>query len=144
MTKTISYLLLLMFMIASCSDDDSVTQDETLSEKLIGTWYVDKVIENGVEQDLDECFKESNVQFFENGTYNIEGKANNDDFTDCIIVTQSSGDWELIDNNTKLKFIEQGEENIINIDFEENSSGGRLISINDTDSETFITEYVKR
>ena len=121
-----------------------ITEGETLSEKLIGTWYIDKVIENGVEQDLNECIKEGNVQFFENGTYNIEARANNDDFTDCIIVAQSSGDWELIENNTKLKFIEQGEENIINIDFEENSSGDRLITINESDSETFITEYVKQ
>lgn len=143
MTKHISYLLLLMLMMASCSDDDKVSVDETLSEKLIGTWYINKVIENGVEQDLNECIKEGNVQFFENGTYNIEAKVFNDDFTDCTIAAQSSGDWELIDNNTKIKFIEQGEENIIDFELEENNSGNTLITTNQTDNGSYVTEYKK-
>lgn len=143
MTKYISCLLLLMFVIVSCSDDDNVSVDETLSEKLIGTWYVDKIIENGVEQDINECISESNMQFFENGTYNIEAKVYNDDFTDCIIAVQSSGDWELVDN-TKLKFIEQGEENFLNFEIEENNSGDRLITTSESDNIMTITEYVKQ
>ena len=143
MTKYISCLLLLMFVIVSCSDDDNVSVDETLSEKLIGTWYVDKIIENGVEQDISECISKSNMQFFENGTYNIEAKVYNDDFTDCIIAVQSSGDWELVDN-TKLKFIEQGEENFLNFEIDENNSGDRLITTSESDNIMTITEYVKQ
>ena len=146
MTKYILCLLLLMFVIVSCSDDDDNGKpQEPVSEKLVGIWTLETLIENGQTDELNECLRESNYQFFENNTFNFRAFVFNDDFDDCILATQASGDWELISNNNQIKFTVQEEENIFDLEIEDEGNQNLMtLTVENDDGDTAISEYVKQ
>ena len=101
--------------------------------------------ENGEFDELNDCIRETNYQFFENNTFNFRAFVNNDDFDDCIIPAQSSGGWELISNNNQLKLIVQEEENIVDLEIEDEGNQSLMtLTVENDDGDTVITEYVKQ
>ena len=146
MFKNILIVFTISLILISCSnDDDNGTPQEPVSEKLVGIWTLETLIENGQTDELNECLRESNYQLFENNTFNFRAFVFNDDFDDCILATQASGDWELISNNNQIKFTVQEEENIFDLEIEDDGNQNLMtLTVENDDGDTVITEYVKQ
>ncbi|KAA1246850.1 lipocalin family protein [Aquimarina sp. RZ0] len=100
--KKIFLLFFVSVLIASCSSDDDSVSVNT-QDKLIGSWNITQLFENGVEEmltscDLKDMFDVTADQKFKITSYDtING--------DCTIIEETiDGTWENIGNNVyKLK-----------------------------------------
>ncbi|UJH90933.1 lipocalin family protein [Antarcticibacterium sp. 1MA-6-2] len=91
-------MLIISINFISCSEDDSGSES-TQESLLIGTWFLEGEIEDGVVQEVDDCEKQNSLQFtsskrfIETVYYNMEG-------TDCVIDgIDDTGIWK-IENGT--------------------------------------------
>ena len=101
MTKSIFKLslLFLFVLIASCSnnDDNSSSQEQ---DPFIGKWIITKTFENGNEEILNDCTRQSTLEVNANGTLLIKGydfDVNNN----CVLDEDNEGieSWRNLGNN---------------------------------------------
>ena len=137
--KTLKIYLLIVctgLSAISCSNDDSdEIKDNTLQEKIIGTWQFHKFIEDGEEVDLGNCVSQSTYKFAENGILTITF-VQPDEFNEeeCNTGT-STGEWEYISGNN-FKFTTNGQSGLQEIMFSENYS---LITVTVNGSSDILT-----
>lgn len=93
MKKLLLFLSLLIIAISlntcDCDDDNP--------DKIIGKWQLNEQINDGIDILLSDCEKQTNVEFFENGTYTaIEFE---DYETECIEQEPEQGLWTYLGNS---------------------------------------------
>ena len=82
---------LIIFILLSCSGDDSISENNLL----IGTWYVEKILLNGIDKNLNECDKRDNFQFtssnkvIETVYYYISNPS------ECSVAGRAEGNWKV-------------------------------------------------
>ncbi len=104
----------------SCNKDNgNGPKDNSLAEKIIGTWQFHELIEDGEVIDLGPCVSQSTYEFTENGILNITF-VRPDEFNEeeCDVGT-TSGEWEYVNGN-KFKLITDDGTGIQEIIFSEN------------------------
>ena len=84
----------------SCNNDD----DNNSTDQIIGKWRVNQLfikIDGQYEDDLlTECDKKSTIQFFENGTYQLNVFEFNDNESICVAQETINGTWENLDDHS--------------------------------------------
>ncbi len=90
------FLVSVNFNSCDCGDDDT-------TDTIIGKWRVSqlliKVDDQYEDNLLTECDKKSTIEFFENGTYQLNVFEFNDDESICVAQEIVNGTWENSDNN---------------------------------------------
>lgn len=95
--------MFLLLIFSSCTKDD--IKPENIQDKIIGTWKIDKVFENGVDV-ANGCDKLSSMTFNADGSFTIIKKVIAD--IDCTTVIDSGGTWTSTNNNYTIEFTEGG------------------------------------
>lgn len=106
--KTIKsiFTLLAFSTLLSCSKDDNDSRQPTVAELLTsGRWY----FESMTSVTLDNCGKNTSIQFFDNGnvyteTYSLNGAS------ECVLSQVNSGTYELL-SDTQLSTTNGSETN---------------------------------
>ena len=137
--KMISLVFLMVLTtLTSCNNDDDNNGNNSNMPEIVGIWSMEKYIDQEGESSLTDCDKQTFFEFFETGTYNFTAYVDNFDDTDCEIISQISGDWEII-SNSEIKFTNNNQENIADFEiFEEN--GNTFIEIYDFVNNENFTE----
>lgn len=143
--KKISLVFLMVFVtLTSCNNDDDNNSNNTTTSEIVGIWSMEKYIDQDGESNLTDCDKQTFFEFLESGIFNFTVYVDNFDETSCEIINQTSGDWEIINDN-EIKFTNNiNQENIVEYNiFQEN--GNTFIEIIDFVSDDNFTEitYIK-
>ena len=85
-TKILFFVAITGVLLSACKKDDN--------DLLNGKWKLDQAFNNDVEYDLNDCQKQSTVQFKSNG----EGINNDYDFN-CNVSTDYF-DWHIVNNDS--------------------------------------------
>jgi len=91
--------LIILFLLGSCSNDDDANSDNN-ETSLVGTWTQERMINQDGEIMLTECDKQTFFEFFENEIFNFTAIGDNIDSTGCEIILQTSGNWEIVAENS--------------------------------------------
>ena len=98
-------LVLVAVTITGCKETDNPLTEK---EKLLTAhgWHMSSEIENGIQHNLNAIWSLDDCWFFNsNGTFiNSLGKVLNPSTIGGIHEKDSYGTWELVENETKLKF----------------------------------------
>jgi len=88
-------------MIISCSTDNS-ENNESEQSLIIGTWNVEKVIEDGNQENLSDCEKTDTREFKSSNRFNFEYYGSSGE--NCINEGNEQGEWSIENNVLVLKW----------------------------------------
>lgn len=103
--KTFVCIAFIGLCFASCSDDDKSKSEP--GDKIVGTWKIEKMVEDGDVLDLGPCTPKSRLEFKNDGTYFFKTYFGNDE-TNCTEDT-TTGEWEYLGDN-QYKTTEPGDD----------------------------------
>ncbi len=119
--KHIFVVLFVSILFISCSNDDDTVSNPsdnlTVEEQLIGFWTRESFENESGVSELTECDKQTTQEFTENNILNLTVYVDNDDFTGCEVVLQTSANWELL-SDTELKVFNVQQEIVSDIEIE--------------------------
>lgn len=90
-------ILFVSISFNSCNDDDD-DANVVIKDKIIGEWQWDQEFEDGVENTLSACNKQSTIEFFEEGTFTSRDFME-DENDECAALDPVNGTWENLRNS---------------------------------------------
>lgn len=122
---TTGFLLAMIFMIASCSEDDKPTKEEAFLQDLSGTWQVDGVTLDGA--DVTEEFESMAITFKKDQTYTVQNPVGNIwDASGTFTLEESSGEnFNLLRDDEALVTVNQLNETTLTLSMQFESAPGR-------------------
>ncbi|HET8809431.1 MAG TPA: lipocalin family protein [Flavobacteriaceae bacterium] len=118
--KPLVCLLFLSLVFSSCSNDDDVVLDKN-GEKIIGTWRLFEIVEDGEPLNMGTCLPQSTVEFKAEGIFvaNLVSDEPNEG-GGCLEQT-NTGQWKYLGDN-EFETTSDGETEIQKIIFSENGT----------------------